>query len=244
MFIYLDESGTFVTPSVPHKISCVAALVIPDRQRDQVLEQFQAVEASWPSTGETKGSKLSECQVQQVVELLSGYDVFFDAAPIDMGLQADSQTSAFKSEQAKRVIMHVDASYPASLAKEFQDMHDEIMELSNQLFIQAFLTMILIERVFQTATLYFVQRSPAELGAFHWVVDAKEVGETKYERLWRRLILPVVQSRSVADPFPTLQGCDYSSFTRFFVPEVDFPEHLKSYSSGDGGINFKSLLSG
>jgi hypothetical protein len=90
MFIYLDESGTFITPSVPHKVSCVAALVVPAQQRDQLIAEFQSLEASWPATAETKGSKLSESQVHQVVELLNGYDVLFDVASIDMGLQTDS----------------------------------------------------------------------------------------------------------------------------------------------------------
>jgi hypothetical protein len=138
--------------------------------------------------------------------------------------------------------MHVDASYPASFVMELQNRHDEIMDLSNQLFIQAFLTIILIERVLQTATMYFVQRSPTGLGVFHWVVDVKDIGETKYERLWRKLILPLVQSESVSKPFPILLGADYSSFGRFFMPEANLPQHLKSHSSGHGGINFKLVL--
>lgn len=242
MFIYLDESGAFATPSVPHKISCVAALVIPDRQRDHLLAAFQSLEASWPRTSEAKGSKLSEFQTHQVIELLHRYDVLFDVVPIDMGLQTDSQTSSFKSEQARRVIRHVNASYPASFAQELQNLHDGIVDLSNQLFIQAFLTIILIERVLQTVTMYFVQRSPSELGAFHWVADGKDIGTTKYERLWRNLILPLVQSHSVAEPFKTLQGADYSSFTRFFVRESDLPEHLNTHASGHGGINLKLVL--
>jgi len=89
---------------------------------------------------------------------------------------------------------------------------------------------------------YFVLRSPKELGAFRWVVDAKDIGETKYERLWRQLVLPLMQSRSVAEPLSTLEGSDYSAFDRFCITKSDLPEHLKSYSKGYGGVNMKLLL--
>jgi hypothetical protein len=72
MHIYLDESGGFITPSTTHRISAIAALVLPDARRDEILQRFQNLERSWQGKQEAKGNKLTESQVQQVIQCPSG----------------------------------------------------------------------------------------------------------------------------------------------------------------------------
>jgi len=87
-----------------------------------------------------------------------------------------------------------------------------------------------------------VLRTPQELAPFRWVIDAKELNGTEYERLWRALISPLVQSNSVHEPFTTIEGCDYSHFERFYVDNESLPEHVKPYTHGHGGLNFGLIL--
>jgi hypothetical protein len=70
-----------------------------------------------------------------------------------------------------------------------------------------------IRRLLDSLTLYFAQRSPAELGAFAWTVDAKANKPTRAEKLWSTLILPFLHER----PLMLLEGTDYSALERFAV---------------------------
>lgn len=177
-----------------------------------------------------------------MIALASRYDVVFDAVAIDMALQPDADTAEFKADQAARIMKAVTPLTPPEGIKYYQDLA-RACDLSSPLFIQAYLTILLIERLLQTATFFYVLRMPPELAAFRWVVDAKQAGGTDYERLWRSLILPLTQSNSVREPFAMIEGGDYSHFERFYVDSTSVPEHLKSYARGRGGLNFGLILS-
>ena len=242
MNIYMDESGPFVSPSTTHRVSAVGALVIPRHQHDELLQKFVETEQTWRMGSEAKGSQLSEAQVQNVIQITKDCDVIFDVSLIDMGLQTDNQTSEFKAAQADRFLNHIDSSCSSNVAEYMQKQHDSIEELSNQLFVQAFLTILLVERIVRTATLFYVQRDARELAEFCWIVDAKDIGGSLYERVWRSIALPLVQSQSAIEPFPTIPDQDYSHFERFFVSEAELPEHLRPFAVDDGGINFKLIM--
>lgn len=244
MHIYIDESGPFavVSPARAHRVSAVTALVIPDVQHNQLIGAYERLERSWGCSTEPKVSQLQEEQIGSVIDLAAHYDVILDAVAIDMALQRDPDTSEFKAEQAARILKAVTPLTPPQGIKYYQDLAGAC-RLSNPLFIQAHLTILLIERLLQAATFFYVLRVPLELAKFHWVVDAKEIGGTEYERLWRALILPLIQSNSVREPFATIEGGDYSHFERFYVDGASFPEHLKPYARGQSGLNFGLVLS-
>ncbi len=87
-------------------------------------------------------------------------------------------------------------------------------------------TFELLHRVTQLAPLYYAQRTPDELAAFRWVVDAKDPrGATDWERWWAQMVLNMLQERSKLDPMPMMVGADWSAFDRFLTewPAADFP---------------------
>jgi hypothetical protein len=46
--IYIDESGSFITPATPkQKVSCVAALVVPSSKNDELLRDFAQIRPQW-----------------------------------------------------------------------------------------------------------------------------------------------------------------------------------------------------
>lgn len=63
------------------------------------------------------------------------------------------------------------------------------------------------------------QRKPNCLGLFNWSIDAKGKVITEYESLWKDIVMPYVQTKSLSDPFQFTEG-DYSFMERFFV-ELD-----------------------
>src|SRR5262245_25974319 len=91
--------------------------------------------------------------------------------------------------------------------------------------VQSVSTFELVANVIETATLYYCQRIPKELAAFHWVIDGKGKGSTTdWESWWSMVVMPAIQDRSLKKPMAMLEVGDYSHFHRF---EMDIPEYMR-----------------
>src|SRR5689334_14983989 len=100
----MDESGTFVQPRRPSRVSAVGALVVPDRQADELFRAFDDLTGPWRSGGdEVKGSSLSEIQIAGVIELVGQFDALFDVRGIDMGLHDRERIETFQDRQASAI---------------------------------------------------------------------------------------------------------------------------------------------
>ena len=99
--------------------------------------------------------------------------------------------------------------------------------MANQLYVQSVLLTALIETILQTATLYYAQRKPHELGHFRWVVDAKGGVITPYEGLWSKMVMPFLQAKSLREPFIQLRQADYGAFAKFCAVKAEPPRHLR-----------------
>jgi len=108
------------------------------------------------------------------------------------------------------------------------------------------LTIYLVLDLVQIVTTYYVQRQPEALGHFRWRVDPKDpTRRTELEELWTNIILPIGQTQSMSDPFVTVEGCDYSAFSRYYISRDEMPASLVQHVSdnpNDGGLDFKTLL--
>jgi hypothetical protein len=248
MQIYLDESGSFVPPRQPNRVSAVGALVVPDRQGIDLFAKFEALTTRWATNGEeVKGSTLSEIQIAGVIELVGQYDCLFDVRGIDMGLHDVARIGTFQDRQASAVTAEITASHHHSWREWAAATEGRMRSLSPQLFTQAMLTIYLVLDLLQTATIYYVQRRPEELGQFRWRVDPKDpTHRTELEMLWTDVILPMGQTQSIKEPFATIPGCDYSYFGRFYVDRDDMPADLARHAGErrrrDGGIDVEKIL--
>jgi hypothetical protein len=217
--IYIDESGIFRNPANRDNImSCVSALVIPGSQREAIFEQFRDLLSTFPppsNSREIKGSELNEAQIAQVVELLLEYEVVLDTICIDLGLHTEDEITNFRTRQADNVIAFLTPEHQPTLIAEAHEQREYILRMPNQHFVQAFLTWSLIPRLFQKVTLYYAVRIPSELGEFNWVVDAKDIKVTDFERSWSTVIHPIVYAHSLREPLVMVEGGDYSFFEKF-----------------------------
>ena len=228
MYIYIDESGIFRNPMErDNLVSSVAALAIPESVHDEIIEKFVELTSRWDtgSTKELKGSSLDEDQVSQIVTLLDRFDVILVPCLVDLGLHTEEDVTAHKYGQADGVTRKLTSDHHPNLVSEAKELADRILSLPDQLYLQAVTLTEAVSRMIQASTLRYSQSNPAELAAFRWRLDAKDEGQTEYEEVWSMTVMPLLQSKSIREPWIFLREGDYSSFRRFDVtPEMT--EHL------------------
>jgi hypothetical protein len=62
--------------------------------------------------------------------------------------------------------------------------------------------------------MYFSQRRPRELANFEWIIDAKDpMGPTSQEDWWRTVIGPMLESKSISEPFKIYRQKDTTTLT-------------------------------
>jgi hypothetical protein len=103
--IYIDEAGGFVAqPAAQSLFSLVLAVVVPSSIEARLFDDFSRLLRGWSNQeAEIKGSKLDESEAAQLIDLVSGYDVFVQFFAVDMATHGDSVVDGFKAGQAARV---------------------------------------------------------------------------------------------------------------------------------------------
>ena len=217
MRIYIDEGGNFQIPcGRDYLFSVVAALVIPDAKEASVFYEFMRMRDDWGiPASEIKGRELDEARFAQIIQTLNSHDVVLEFVAIDMARHTDSGLTEFKQLQARKILESLTPKHQPTLVSEMKALSQVVKDIASQLFVQAYLTIELIDRVVQNATLYYSQRIPEELGRFDWVIDRKDRELTAMERLWTSLIIPSGQARAFVKPFIRLREGNYSHFDRF-----------------------------
>lgn len=255
MRTYIDEAGSFVTPSSPQSLfSLVLALVVPSSVESALFSEFTALRDSWSSQkGEMKGSKLDESQAAAVVDLVSRHDAFVEFFAVDMAMHNAAAVDEYKTRQADAVTANLTAEHNAGITAQLQGLANAIRTMPNQLFLQAFLMIDLLLKVVEDSTLYYVQRIPAELGSIGWTIDRKDRTITEMESTWSTLVLPMSESHFAKTPLVCLREADYSHFDARYKIDANDEEmnrHVKwmheAYGIHDGGppgVNSGPLLS-
>jgi hypothetical protein len=153
--------------------------------------------------------------------------VVFEVVAIDLALETQEELDRHRTDQAAKITERLDDSFHPNLVHELNDLAGKLKGLPSQLYVQAICTLELLYHVLNKAKLYYVQRCPVELGEFHWFVDAKEASVTPYEELWRTVVMPLLESKSLKRPMFAIKGADYSYFDKFCGELPEPPEHLK-----------------
>ena len=227
MHIFIDESGIFGNPQGRENLaSVVAALVIPSTQRKTILKKFKRLTRSWfPKDHEIKGRELDEDRIASIIRLLNRYDVCVQVTVMDLGLHTNDEITAFKERQANNITANLTPEHQPTLVEQATQVREIFLKMSNPIFVQAMLTMILIPRLVTKMAHYYARRIPKELANFHWVVDAKDKKLTEFEKAWSKAIYPVMSTQSLKEPFARIEGGDYSFLDAF---NVEDPKQIES----------------
>jgi len=175
MHIFIDESGNFTLTAPRHRISAVGALTIPDAILGSLEKKYAKIRSDLPmENGEVKGRSLSENQIAGVASLLARHQVLFAITISDTALHRPADLAVHQKTQAEKFTHQLTPAHHPTLHTAMWDFRKRLEQMTPQLYLQSIVTFDLIERVLQQNTLFYSQRSPKELAAFHWVIDGKD----------------------------------------------------------------------
>jgi hypothetical protein len=157
------------------------------------------------------------------------FDVLFIPVAIDMGLHSVAGISAARDEQVRKIRSAISENMAQAVRNRLELLAQGVAGLPNQLYVQSVALTKLIDAVLRYGTLYYAQRLPKSLGNFVWRLDAKDVTVTAYEKLWREIVGPFLQTESLRRPLLQLEGADYSAFARYEGVAAEPPAHLRPH---------------
>lgn len=246
MRIYIDESGSFIPEAAPSRVSCEAALVVPECFAPELLGRFVALRSTWTDEPEIKGSSLSDEQTAAALRLLGEYDVLVEIGSLDVGHNPVEQIEKFRQGQAKAILAGLTPQHNENSRRWANELRDEWLRLSPQLMVQVYVLVLTLEDVIKVVPNYYAQRLPNELGRFDWILDPKDIRPTPFEELWRKAVCPFLQSISIAEPIMQVDGgpFDYSAFSHFDMPIPEYLQpHIGENSRSDGkGLDLAKLF--
>jgi hypothetical protein len=231
MRVYIDEAGIFLPPTTdPYSFSLVLGLVVPSSVESELFYEFLRLRDAWPNqVVEIKGSSLNERQAAEVIDLVCRHGALVEFFALDMDVHRADVVDEFKAGQALAIVENLTDAHHDNIVRLFHDQARAIRTMSNQLFLQAYLTIRLIHEIIQVGTLYFVQRQPRELGDIAWVIDRKDRTITQMEETWTTLILPFSEGHFARNPLQRVTEADYSHFQRYKLeqPEGELRRHME-----------------
>jgi hypothetical protein len=153
--------------------------------------------------------------------------VLFEVSAIDMGMHDAAAIREHKRAQGERFTSGLTDDHHPGVRAWMTRLRERLEEISTQLYVQSVVTFDLIARIVEHGTMYFSQRRPQELAAFHWVIDAKNRGRiTEWESWWSFVVMPMLQADSLRDGMKMFDQGDYSHFERF---STEVPKYLRPY---------------
>ena len=237
MNIFLDESGSFVSAEERDSWNCIVAYMSPESDRGKLHTVLTRLKRA-TGVSRTNEIKLRNVQEKDYFDFLFYLGklngVLFTAAT-DSGLYSDADIVLHQEGQAAKITKHKDVMQHESVRRELEKLSDQVRSLSPQLYVQMQCQIQLISMIVMDGVLYFVQRFPKTLGRFRWRIDQKNSTRTEYEKTFFTLTPPLIQTISLKEPIPMLEGADYSAFQRFDYREGEAPTYLKTVYGIDIG---------
>lgn len=222
MHIFVDESGTFSSAASGSSVSAVGSLVIPSQKLKDFEKLYGRVRRELPRyKGEVKGRLLNETQVGEVVNVLTRLGCLFEVVASDSIFHTEEEIVRHKAGQEEGLTINLTDEHPTSLTEQVWQLRRQLERTPPQLYLQACAMSELVYTTLNNANLYYSFRLPQELGSYHWTIDAKSDGEpTPWEKWWATLIRPMIEMKSLEEPFVLVEGADYR-----------WHEHLKTQPS-------------
>jgi len=218
MNIFIDESGTFTCePDKPHSVSAVGALVIPTSSMKGFEKLYGRIRNGLPKKkGEVKGKLLSEGQVADVAAILKKVGAIFEVVTIDLGIHSDDEIQWHKNAQAERFTAHLTPKHHPNVVRQVKELRSQLEAMPQQLYVQSVAMGELVYNTLNSANLYYSFRKAPELGKYHWAIDAKDLSKvTPWEKWWSKVILPMLESKTLNEPFVAVEGADFRWHDRF-----------------------------
>lgn len=230
MNIFIDESGSFVNSINLSSWNCVAAYIMPESIEYKSQKALAILKSKTTTSmkcgGEIKLRDISEHDYFQFLTRLGNLDGVLFAAVTDAGRNDLADIRLHQKEQTA----NIRANIPLMIYEEGKQavglLADQLEALSPQLYVQLHIQVVMIADIIGRALLYFVQRDPRTLRRFKWRIDQKNTSKTDFEDAFEKITPALLQSKSIYEPFPKLEGCDYSALAPYEYEEGEIPTYL------------------
>jgi len=212
-----------------------------------MLRRYRRLRPNLPKEkGEVKGRLLTADQVAEVAGLLASVEALFEIAVMELGNHTLADVQGYQERFANSLGANITPEHSEAIRAWVIEAQAAIMSLKPPLFVQTLLTYEVLKTAFEHATNYFSQRRPGELGRYAWIVDGKEplADKTPWEKWWSDLLMPVMQAKSIVEPFGRVDGFDYRHLERAFgmeKPDYLLP-HLRPEERDKPGINIRLIF--
>jgi len=220
----------------------------PEADRKRLREALASLKrgSGSPMTKEVKLRDVREEDYFDFLVRLNNLNGILFSVATDAGLNGIPDITKHQEEQAGKITEHKAVMKYESGQLALQSLADQVKNLAPQLYVQLHCQVNLISSLVLNGVLYFVQRFPKALGTFRWRIDQKNSTQTDFEKAFVTLTPPLLQTISLREPLPMLEGADYSAFSRFDYPEGETPTYLKTEYGidihGDTGLNIGKLI--
>ena len=155
MFIYIDESGSFVHTSLANSWNVIAGDVAPEGARSHAESALRHLKraAGRAHDDEVKLRDISEVQLGAFLRELAQLDSLVCISCIDLGYQDPGIVSAPQAIQVEKIRANIPRMiYPEGRAL-IEDLADRVARLSAQLYIQMVAQIELLDQVYRQTTL-------------------------------------------------------------------------------------------
>jgi len=241
MFIYVDESGTFVPATRSNSWCVVAGYAVPEVARRHVERSLSLLKLriGCGYHDELKLKHLSESQLKCFLSELGNLEATLFISAIDLGDQDAQLVLLHQRKQVESVRANrANMLYEEGRAS-IDDLSGRLERLSPQLYTQMVAQVDLLDQVFRMATLYYAQRVPATLGSFKWRIDEKNSARPLFEQTLSQMAPALIQAKSLKEPGIFVEGFDYSHFEERFRKA---PEDIPAYLQEAAGRTIKSAV--
>ena len=189
--------------------------------------------------GEVKGRQLNEDHVRAVAKILRKVGCIFEVVTVDMGLHSEEGIRLHRDEQAEKFTANLTPQHQPKVIEQVKELRKQLEGLPSQLYVQSVAMRALLYNTMFHTNVFFAFRRPRELGEYHWIMDAKGASKiTPWEEWWLQIILPLLESQSLREPFVYVEGGDYRYAKRF---EVEPGEHILPYAKEPEKAAFDDL---
>jgi len=151
-----------------------------------------------------------------------------------------------KDRQAYFLGASVTEKHLPGLRQQVTSLQARMRGMAPQDFLQLYLLTRLIERILRVTPNHFGFFAHNELGAFHWVVDAKNEGRSALENCWTMIGGGLLQSAFLAEPSKWIPSIDTTAFdAAFLTDDQTWPDYLparKGPSPTGGVIDLRKIM--
>lgn len=161
MNIYIDESGVFKTADHTNAWCVVVAYMETEKNFKNLKKLLLELKLDCGKTykDEVKLNNLTEHRYIEFLKRLNKFDGSLYATATDMSLISDSDIILHRDIQAADIVKHKKKMIHESGKKALQDLSDQIVRLSPQLYMQIVCQINLMADVINRGVLYYVKET-------------------------------------------------------------------------------------